>query len=119
MSAQDLRKLEEQVYIVTGAASGIGQAVACRIAAEGGGVVLADIDESGMHETTVAIEKEGAVTTVVLNRFAKRNAMNPLMHREMTEVLSKVERDRELRVLVLTGAACSLSSSTRGPRGDC
>ena len=68
---------------------------------------------------TVAIEKEGAVTTVVLNRFEKRNAMNPLMHREMTEVLSKVERDRELRVLVLTGASCSLSSSTRGPRGDC
>ena len=59
MSAQHLRKLEDQVYIVTGAASGIGQAVACRIAAEGGGVVLADIDESGMHETTVAIEKEG------------------------------------------------------------
>ena len=44
---------------------------------------------------TVAIEKEGAVTTVVLNRPEKRNAMNPLMHREMIDVLTEVERDRE------------------------
>ena len=53
---------------------------------------------------TVAIEKEGAVTTVVLNRPEKRNAMNPLMHREMIDVLTEVERDREARVLVVTGA---------------
>ena len=38
---------------------------------------------------TVAIEKEGAVTTVVLNRPEKRNAMNPLMHREMIDVLDR------------------------------
>ena len=53
---------------------------------------------------TVVIEKEGAVTTVVLNRPEKRNAMNPLMHREMIDVLTEVERDREARVLVVTGA---------------
>ena len=53
---------------------------------------------------TVAIEKEGAVTTVVLNRPEKRNAMNPLMHREMNEVLTEVERDPKTRVLVVTGA---------------
>ena len=44
---------------------------------------------------TVDVEKEGAVTTVVLNRPEKRNAMNPLMHREMIDVLTEGERDRE------------------------
>ena len=47
------------------------------------------------NDRTVAIEEEGAVTTVVLNRTEKRNAMNPLMHREMAEVLVEVDRDRE------------------------
>lgn len=40
-----MRRLEDQVAIVTGAASGIGRAVAARFAAEGAHVVISDIDD--------------------------------------------------------------------------
>jgi len=47
-------RLQDQVAIVTGAARGIGRAVAARFAAEGARVVLADIDPAGA-ETARAI----------------------------------------------------------------
>lgn len=53
---------------------------------------------------TVKVEREGAVTTVILNRPEKRNAMSPQMHFEMVDVLKELAEDSETRVLVLTGA---------------
>ncbi|TDU84511.1 3-oxoacyl-[acyl-carrier protein] reductase [Kribbella voronezhensis] len=44
-------KIEGKVAVVTGAAVGIGRAIAQRLAAEGASVVLADIDEAGGRET--------------------------------------------------------------------
>lgn len=53
---------------------------------------------------TILIDKAEGVTTITLNRPKKRNAMSPAMHREMTDVLKMLRRDRETRVLVITGA---------------
>lgn len=53
---------------------------------------------------TVKVAREGAVTTVILNRPEKRNAMSPQMHFEMVGVLKELAEDSETRVLVLTGA---------------
>ncbi len=50
---------EGRVAVVTGAASGLGRAVAERIAAEGGAVVVADIAGDRAHETAAAIEADG------------------------------------------------------------
>ena len=58
-------RLKDHAYIVTGAASGIGQGVAIRVAAEGGGVVLADLNEDGLRETAATIEKDGGNCTVL------------------------------------------------------
>ena len=58
--------------------------------------------------TTIAVERrEGGVTTVTLNRPDKKNAMNPPMHEEMYDVLTRLEGDRSTRVLVITGAGDS------------
>ena len=50
-------RLEGKVAIVTGAAAGIGRAVAERFGREGAAVVVADVDEAGAR--TVAARVEG------------------------------------------------------------
>ena len=48
-----------KVAIVTGGASGIGEAVARAIAARGGQIVIADIDQNDAERVVTAIEKAG------------------------------------------------------------
>lgn len=52
-------RLRDKVAIVTGAAHGIGRAVAMAFAAEGAAVLLADIDEPAGEETAAAIRAQG------------------------------------------------------------
>lgn len=51
--------LEGKIAIVTGAASGIGKAIATRLGALGATVVVADLNETGAMETAKAIEAAG------------------------------------------------------------
>lgn len=53
--------LEGKIAIVTGAASGIGKAIATRLGALGATVVVADLNEAGAMETAKAIEAAGGV----------------------------------------------------------
>jgi trans-feruloyl-CoA hydratase/vanillin synthase len=53
---------------------------------------------------TLLIDKQDAIATVVLNRPAKRNAMSPQLHREMTEVLEQLRADSTVKAVVLTGS---------------
>lgn len=52
-------RLKDRVAIVTGAASGIGRAIAQVFAQEGAQVVLADINDEGGRETVKLIEDRG------------------------------------------------------------
>jgi trans-feruloyl-CoA hydratase/vanillin synthase len=53
---------------------------------------------------TILVERADGITTISFNRPEKRNAMNPLLHREMYDALTRLEGDDETRVLVLTGS---------------
>ena len=48
-------RIQDKVCVVTGAAAGIGRAVAARLAEEGGRVALADVDLAGAEEAAAGI----------------------------------------------------------------
>jgi sorbitol-6-phosphate 2-dehydrogenase len=51
-------RLRERVAIVTGAAQGLGEAIARRLAAEGAHVVVADINEAGARKVARSVQRE-------------------------------------------------------------
>lgn len=53
------RRLLNRSIIVTGAATGIGEAIALLMAEEGGRVAVADVDEAGGEATAAAIREAG------------------------------------------------------------
>ncbi len=55
----------EKVALITGAASGIGRAVARRFAALGAAVVVCDVDEDGGAETVRRVKETGAAARFV------------------------------------------------------
>lgn len=67
-------KLKDKVAVITGAASGLGRAMALRFAAEGARVVAADVNEAKNEETVALIHAQGgeafAVTADVGNAAA-------------------------------------------------
>jgi len=52
----------------------------------------------------ILLEKKDGVATVTLNRPEKYNAFAGLMRQEIVEVIDDVAGDREIRVVVITGA---------------
>jgi trans-feruloyl-CoA hydratase/vanillin synthase len=58
----------------------------------------------------VLVEFEDSIAWVSMNRPDKRNAMNPVMNREMNLVLDALEVDDRCGVVVLTGSGESFSS---------
>ncbi len=60
-----------------------------------------------MNYETLKIDFKDNIATVTLNRPAKRNAMNPQMHRDMTHALEELRYDERAAVIVFTGAGTS------------
>lgn len=58
----------------------------------------------------ILVETADRVTTVTLNRPAKRNAMSPQLNDEMLDALTRLSTDPGTDVLVLTGAGESFSA---------
>jgi len=59
---------------------------------------------SGKQYETILYEKSGPVATLTINRPDRLNGMTKKMLREAREALTAASDDREVRVLVLTGA---------------
>jgi NAD(P)-dependent dehydrogenase (short-subunit alcohol dehydrogenase family) len=73
--------LRDRVAVVTGAASGIGRALALALAAEGADVAVADVDEAGMAETTAGVRALGRSTLAVPTDVSDREAVLALAER--------------------------------------
>ena len=67
-----MRDLNGKTAVVTGAASGIGRAMAERFATEGMSVALADIEEEPLAETTKGLESDGASVLAVPTDVSKQ-----------------------------------------------
>jgi NAD(P)-dependent dehydrogenase (short-subunit alcohol dehydrogenase family) len=64
----EARRLAGRVAVVTGAAQGIGEGIARRLAAEGASVVIADIDEALARRTAESITGEHGGDAAVVQR---------------------------------------------------
>lgn len=53
---------------------------------------------------TIVVEKKSGIGTLTLNRPDVRNAFNQEMIDEIRDALVHIDRDREIRVLIVTGA---------------
>jgi len=71
-------ELEGKVAVVTGAASGIGKAVATRAAEAGMRVVLADIEEGPLKETEAALAASGADVLAVATDVSSGESVEAL-----------------------------------------
>lgn len=60
-----MQRFSDQVAIVTGAARGIGKAIAQRLAQEGAQVFLFDLLEAPLQETTQALQEAGYAATAL------------------------------------------------------
>ena len=56
---------------------------------------------------TILYEQDGPVVTITMNRPERKNAMTNRMVRETGDALANAAEDRDVRVLVLTGAGTS------------
>ncbi|MEZ5018166.1 MAG: SDR family oxidoreductase [Flavipsychrobacter sp.] len=79
-----MKKLENKAAIVTGAASGIGEAIAKLFAQEGAKVVVSDIDIEGARRVVNEIENDGGIATAVQANVAKEADVSNLIDAAVT-----------------------------------
>jgi glucose 1-dehydrogenase len=80
-----MTRLIGKAAIVTGAANGIGLACARRLAADGAGVALADIDAPAGEAAVAALRAQGANAIFVATDVTKREAIGALVKRAVAE----------------------------------
>jgi acetoin reductase-like protein len=80
------------VAVVTGAAQGIGRAIACRLATDGFSLVIADINESALQEVKQELENLGAQALAI--------PANLTQLEEIRRVIDRASQWGSIRVLV-------------------
>jgi len=74
-----------------------------------------------MNYSTLLVEKKDHIGTIKFNQPDKLNALNALAFQEFIEALHEVDRDNEIRVVIITGAGRAFSAgldleeATKGP----
>ena len=99
-------RLLGKTAVVTGGASGLGEAVAARCAAEGARVVVADVDAAGARRVADDLVADGASAEVAVADVTHEHEVAPLF-------AGVAERHGSLDVLV-----CSAAVETRAALAD-
>jgi len=73
-----MRQFKGRVAVVTGAASGIGRALACESARRGMRVVVADLDEAGLEGTAGLVRELGAESLPVTTDVTRPESVDAL-----------------------------------------
>ena len=79
-------KLEGKVALITGAGSGIGQAIALRFAGEGADIAVNDIDPTSAENTAGAVRKTGRRAIAVQADVAAENQVNAMVEKTIQEL---------------------------------
>ncbi|MBB6452418.1 NAD(P)-dependent dehydrogenase (short-subunit alcohol dehydrogenase family) [Salirhabdus euzebyi] len=121
-------RLEGKVAIVTGAASGMGKAIAILYAKEGAKVVASDINLDGVKETVKEIEENGGTGLAVKTNVASEEEVNTLVDQTVEafgtvdilvnnagimdgfEPIGEISTDRFERVLAINTTSIMLAS---------
>ncbi len=82
--------LTGRTALVTGAASGIGRAVARALATDGSTVVCADLNPAGLDETVALIEQAGGTAIAVALDLTDAAAVDALVHAPTLDGLEQV-----------------------------
>jgi NAD(P)-dependent dehydrogenase (short-subunit alcohol dehydrogenase family) len=77
-------RLQDKVAVVTGAASGMGQAIAARFAAEGAAVVAGDWHAQRLEETVASIRSAGGTITAAQGNIAEQASAEHLVDLAIT-----------------------------------
>jgi NAD(P)-dependent dehydrogenase (short-subunit alcohol dehydrogenase family) len=87
--------------VITGAASGLGRALALRLAASGWRIALADVDLAGCRETAALVERAGGAA-----RVESLDVANP---EQWANLVERLQRDWDQLDLLVNnaGVACS------------
>lgn len=103
-----MKNFSGKLVVITGAASGIGRALAVQLAGRGAELALADIDEAGLRETAAMVNGVECTTYVV--DVADRSAMQ-------TFAAQVVERYGRVDLLI-NNAGVTLVSTAEGVAWD-
>ncbi len=98
-----MKTFENRIAVITGAASGIGQAVAEAFATEGCDVAIADMNETGLAETATRVERRG--------RRATRHVVDVSKRSEMDRFVGEVESEHGGANIIVNNAGVSVAKT--------
>src|ERR1035438_4549461 len=80
-----MKEIKNKVAVITGAASGIGRAIAERCVSEGMKVVLADLEEESLAKAAAELRDRGASVMSERTDVSKRGDVEELARRAVDE----------------------------------